>query len=96
MPVLNKLRHDYSARLAVLALDVDDKRETLQQFIATNKVSYRVLIAGKSDDEVGKSYNVRGIPVNVIVSPDGKVRYVEKVFSSASPLEDYIRKLNLR
>jgi thiol-disulfide isomerase/thioredoxin len=96
VPVLNKLTHDYSARLAVLALDVDDKRETLQQFIATNKVSYTVLIAGKSDDEVGKSYNVRGIPVNVIVSPEGKVRYVEKAFSSASPLEDYIRKLNLR
>jgi peroxiredoxin len=96
VPVLNRLTHDYSAQLAVLALDVDDKRETLQQFIATNKVSYRVLIAGKSDDEVGKSYNVRGIPVNVIVSPDGKVRYVEKVFSSASPLQDYIRKLNLR
>jgi peroxiredoxin len=96
VPVLNRLTHDYSAQLAVLALDVDDKRETLRQFIAANKVSYRVLIAGKSDDEVGKSYNVRGIPVNVIVSPDGKVRYVEKAFSSASPLEDYIRKLNLR
>ncbi|HYL16162.1 MAG TPA: redoxin domain-containing protein [Terriglobales bacterium] len=96
VPVLNRLTHDYSARLAVLALDVDDKRENLERFIATNKVSYRVLIAGKSDDEVGKSYNVRGIPVNVIVSPDGKVRYVEKGFSSASPMEDYVHKLDSR
>jgi peroxiredoxin len=96
VPVLNRLTHEHSARFAVVALDVDDKRETLEQFMAQNEVSYRVLIAGKSDDEVGKSYNVRGIPVNVIVSPDGKVRYVEKVFSSASPLEDYIRKLDSR
>ena len=95
-PVLNKLSQDYSARLAVLALDVDDKRENLERFIATNTVSYRVLIAGKTDDEVGKSYNVRGLPVNVIVSPDGKVRYVQEGFSSASPLEDYVRKLSSR
>jgi peroxiredoxin len=95
-PVVNKLTHDYSARLAVLALDVDDKREDLERFIATNKVSYRVLVAGKSDDEVGKSYNVRGLPVNVIVSPDGKVTYVEKGFSSASPLEEYVRRLEFR
>lgn len=88
--------HDYSARLVVLGLDVDDKREDLERFIATNKVPYRVLIAGKSDDPVGKSYNVRGIPVTVIVSPDGKVKYVEKGFSSASPLEDYVRKLDSR
>jgi peroxiredoxin len=96
VPVLNRLTQNYSPQLAVWALDVDDKRESLEQFIATNKVSYRVLIAGKSDDEVAKSYNVRGFPENVIVSPDGKVRYVEKAFSSASPLEDYVRKLNLR
>jgi peroxiredoxin len=92
-PVLNRLTHDYSARLAVLALDVDDKREDLERFIAKNKVAYRVLIAGKSDDEAGKSYNVRGIPVNVIVSPDGKVKYVGIRFSSASNLEDYVRKV---
>jgi peroxiredoxin len=96
VPVLNTLTQNYSEQLAVLALDVDDKRETLEQFIATNKVSYRVLIAGKPEDGVVKSYNVRGFPENVIVSPDGKVRYVEKAFSSASPLEDYIRKLKLR
>jgi peroxiredoxin len=95
-PVLNKLSHDSSARLVVLALDVDDKREDLERFIATNKVSYNVLIAGKTDDQVGKSYNVRGVPVSVIVSPDGKVMYVEEGFSSASPLEDYVRKLSSR
>lgn len=95
-PVLNKLTNDYSARLAVLGLDVDDKRESLERFIATNPVSYRMLIAGKSDDEVGKSYNLRALPLNVIVSPDGKVRYVQKGFSSASPLEDYVRQLYSR
>jgi peroxiredoxin len=70
VPVLNKLTHDYSAQLAILALDVDDKREDLERFIASNTVSYRVLMAGKSDDQVGKSYNVRGVPVNVIVTPE--------------------------
>ena len=95
-PVLNKLTHDYSPSLAVLALDVDDKRENLDRFIQTNKVSYKVLIAGKLDDEVAKSYNVRGLPLSVIVSPDGEVKYVEEGFSPASPLEDYVRKLYSR
>jgi len=76
------IRHD----LPFLALDVDDKREDLERFIASNTVSYRVLIAGKS-------YNVRGLPVNVIVTPDGKVSYVQVGFSSASSLEDYARTL---
>jgi thiol-disulfide isomerase/thioredoxin len=95
-PLLNKLTHDYSARLVVLALDVDDKRENLERFIAGNTVSYKILIAGKTDDEVGKSYNVRALPVNVIINPDGKVSYVQKGFSLAAPLEDYVRQLYLR
>ena len=96
VPLLNKLAHDYSARLVVLALDVDDKRENLERFIAGNTVSYKILIAGKTDDEVGKSYNVRALPVNVIVNPDGKVSYVQKGFSLAAPLEDYVRQLYSR
>ena len=96
VPLLNKLAHDYSARLVVLALDVDDKRENLERFIAGNTVSYKILIAGKTDEEVGKSYNVRALPVNVIVNPDGRVSYVQKGFSLAAPLEDYVRQLYLR
>jgi peroxiredoxin len=95
-PLLNKLTNDYSARLAVLALDVDDNRENLERFIATTTVSYKVLVAGKSDDGVGKSYNVRGLPLTVIVSPDGKVKYVEEGFSPASPLGEYVRNLCAR
>jgi peroxiredoxin len=79
-----------------LALDVDDKREDLDRFIETNTLSYKVLIAGKSDDQVGKSYNVRGLPLNVIINPDGTVRYVQRGFSSRSPLENYVRQLYSR
>ena len=96
VPLLNKLAHDYSARLVVLALDVDDKRENLERFIAGNTVSYKILIAGKTDEEVGKSYNVRALPVNVIVNPDGKVSYVQKGFSLAAGLEDHVRQLYSR
>jgi hypothetical protein len=82
----------------ILGLDVDDKPDSLQRYLARNPLAYQVLSAGQLGDPLAKSYAVRGVPLNVLVDPKGVVRYVEVGFEPPSPsepppLESYLQSI---
>ena len=76
IPVLNYLRTNYSARVIVLGVDINDGPETLQRFLTQHPLSYPVLLGGTFDDSFARSYNVHLAPTNVVISPDAKIRFV--------------------
>lgn len=92
IPILNKWVKDYSGKLVVLGLDVDDEPEKLREFLSKTPLAYIVLIAGKREGQIAKAYNCNAVPWNVLVSPDGLVQYVEAGFLPTSSLEEYLRK----
>ena len=93
IPLLKKWAADFAGKLVVLGLNVEDKADALQEFLNETPLPYNVLIAGKFQDKVPQAYNVRGIPLNVIVSPDGTVAYLEVGFLPLSPLESHLQSL---
>jgi thiol-disulfide isomerase/thioredoxin len=98
LPFLEAWSKEYSRNLVVLGLDVNDKPDSLARYLARNPIAYDILLAGQIGDPPAKSYAVRGVPVNVIVDPNGVVRYVELGFEPPSPtapppLQTYLRSI---
>ncbi len=91
IPLLKKWATDFAGKLVVLGLNVEDNADALQDFLSDTPLPYRVLIAGQFQDKVSQAYNVRSIPLNVIVAPDGTVAYLEVGFLPLSPLESYLQ-----
>jgi hypothetical protein len=76
-----------AGKVVVLSVDIDDKEDSLKRYLTRHPLPYEVLLGGEMDGPVGKSYNVRGAPLNVVIDPKGAVRYVEFGFEPASPTE---------
>ena len=76
IPALNYLGLHYKSSLTVVSVAIDDSPETLRKFLAQQPLSYPVLLGGSFDDPFARSYNVYGAPTNVIIAPNGDVRFV--------------------
>ena len=76
IPALNYLDSHYTSRLTVVSVAINDSPETLRKFLAQRPLSYPVLLGGSFDDPFARSYNVCAAPTNVIIAPNGDVRFV--------------------
>lgn len=98
LPFLEAWSKRYTGKLVILGLDVNDKPDSLGSYLARHPLAYEVLLAGQLGDATAKSYAVRGVPLNVLVDPNGVARYVEVGFEPSSPsepppLESYLQSI---
>lgn len=93
MPVLERLARDLHPNLVVLGLNVDDDPNEFARFLDHHSLAYPILAAGKLEGLVARAYDTQGLPRNVLVAPDGSVRYVEVGFLPLSPLDSTLRRL---
>jgi peroxiredoxin len=71
VPGLEKLHKRYSSKgLVVLGISVDQEWDTVKTFAAENGVTYTVL---KGDDDVITKYQVRTIPMLIIMNKEGNI-----------------------
>jgi thiol-disulfide isomerase/thioredoxin len=83
MPTTEKLYADYKAQgLVVLAVDVDETRDTVDKFLKTNPVAYPVLMGTESG--IPPAYGVSAYPTFVLIGPDGKVAAHQIGFSETA------------
>jgi thiol-disulfide isomerase/thioredoxin len=89
--VLNKLARKFERRLVILALDVNDEPDALQQFLQKRPLSYTVLKAGKIDGPVATSYGVTGLPLTLVIAANGLVDFVQAGGATEDTLETHVR-----
>jgi thiol-disulfide isomerase/thioredoxin len=83
MPTTEKLYADYKAQgLVILAVDVDETRDTVDKFLKTNPIAYPVLMGTESG--IPPAYGVSAFPTFVLIGPDGKVAAHQIGFSEAA------------
>jgi thiol-disulfide isomerase/thioredoxin len=83
MPITEKLHQDYKDKgLVLLAIDVGEKRETVEKFMLTKPFTSPVIMG----DEAGMAtaYSVNLFPTFVVIGPDGKVLSHQFGFSEAA------------
>ena len=76
LPALKELGSHYTSKLDVIGIALNDKRETLQKFVGDEQLPYVVLVGGTFDDRTAREYNVDSAPTNVVIDPEGQVRFV--------------------
>lgn len=65
-----KLYDEYKADgFMVLAIDVNEEKETIKEYIKNKKLGFPVLL--DTDGKVASEYGIRGVPVHFIVDREG-------------------------
>jgi len=83
MPTTEKLHADYKAQgLVILAVDVDETRETVEKFLKSKPMDYPVLMGSESG--IPAAYGVTVFPTFVLIGPDGKIAAHQFGFSEAA------------
>lgn len=71
-PALEKLYQKFGARgLIIVAISVDEERNTVQRYLKENGLSYPVGLS--TENEMPRAYQVGLFPTYIVISPDGTV-----------------------
>ncbi len=82
---------EFGSELAIIGVNVDENAEEVKRSLQDEPLPYTVVLIGGFRETIAESYNLGGIPLNVVVNPDGWVTYVEYGFGPDSGLGAYLR-----
>ena len=57
-----------------------DPFQLAKEFAEKHKLTYIVLVDESEDGKVAQLYRVEGVPTNVVIGKDGKIRYLQAGF----------------
>jgi len=57
-----------------------DAFQRAREFVGKHKLTYTVLVDASEDGKVAQLYGVVGVPTNVVIGKDGKIRYLKAGF----------------
>ena len=85
IPKYRKIQETYSPKgLVVIYINIMEPASKVSRFAKANSINYRVLL--DEDGSVGTLYNVIGVPMMVLVGPDGVIAKITHN-SSDMPLD---------
>ncbi|MFA6809405.1 MAG: TlpA disulfide reductase family protein [Eubacteriales bacterium] len=91
MPDIQKISQEYKDDLIVLAVNVGDSQNTVQDFITQNNYDFTVLLDTNMD--VARQYQITTIPVSIFINKDGVIISKRIGAISESQMKSYIEKL---
>jgi peroxiredoxin len=71
IPALKQLYADYTGRIEILGVSLDEDPEAVRDFVREQGLTYPILLGAASD--VSDRYAVQGIPALFLLDKDGKV-----------------------
>lgn len=90
IPKLKTLHKQFAKKeFEILAINVRESKKTVSSFINKKDIRYTVLL--DTDGSVAKSYNVLGVPTNIIVGKNGNIKYKANILPVNT--KDFIEKL---
>jgi len=94
MPDIEKMYQKYKDRgLVVLAVDLNEDKATVQNFISQAGYTFKVLL--DQNGVTSSDYNTSSIPVSVFVDKNGGIIATRVGSLTESEMEGYIAKLGL-
>ncbi len=95
MPALDILNNRYKDKgLVILGISIDRKKETVEEFLSKNPVSYPILLDQKGEVFVNK-YTVTGLPATYLIDREGHIveQYIGKKDFTSQEFTDLIERL---
>lgn len=91
-PAMERLNNDYAERgLAVVAVGVDEKRENMQRFLDSVKVSFAVV--GDARHKLVAAADIRSMPTSFLIDRTGKIRFVHAGFDGDKTTREYVKEI---
>jgi len=91
IPSLVELQKQYPNDLVVLGFSVDDPVDKLKPYAKEFQINYPILV-GLGREDVQEAYGpLWGIPVSVIITPDGKIQKKHSGIASKEQFEQEIK-----
>lgn len=72
IPKLNELSRAYGDKLVILYVDINEMEGIVRKLVQDKGIQYTTLL--DPTGEVANSYNVTGIPQNILIDKDGMIR----------------------
>ncbi|MCR4437185.1 MAG: TlpA disulfide reductase family protein [Clostridiales bacterium] len=92
MPEIEKVYQQYKDKdFVVLAVDLGEDKNTVQNFIKQNNYNFKVLL--DSDQSVATKYNITAIPVSYFIDKDGNVVTKRVGALSEEEMQSYVKQL---
>ena len=91
-PVMEDLQEKYKDRgLVVLAVNVDETNELMQNFLKKHAVTFPVV--RDADQKLVAAFAPETMPTSFLVDTDGKVRYLHNGFHGETTRKEYITEI---
>lgn len=92
-PVMEELQKTYGEKgLVVLAVNLDEEKSAMDDFLKQNKVSFTVV--RDASKKLVSAVNISSMPSSFILGPDGKVAAVHKGFHGKETGKQYAREIS--
>ena len=79
MPLLEKLQKEYPNNMVLLAINLEESRDTVRDYIRQQGLNSHVLLDEKGS--LGEVYGTEAIPMQVLIDKEGIVRDIKTGFS---------------
>jgi thiol-disulfide isomerase/thioredoxin len=95
MPVLERIRSEYQQELTLLAINLEEPKDQVEEYVRSQQLQSTVLL--DNEGLVGRAYGAGSIPMQVLIDQQGMVRHVQVGFSprAADQLRREIEKLRI-
>lgn len=90
-PVLDELQKKYGGRLAVVAVNVDEKAANMEKFLAKHSVSFTVVRDARQ--KLVAVAEPPTMPSSFVLDGEGKVRFVHNGFHGEDTRKEYISEI---
>ena len=91
MPMLDKIQEEYSGKLSVLAINLQEPKNMVREYVLKQNLSSRVLL--DEDYSIGTRYGTSAIPTQFLVDQNGIVRQIWTGYYPAAQIKAEINKL---
>ena len=84
LPVVERLQKEFPSTLILLAINLQDRKEEITDFIYKLGLTSQVLM--DENGSVGQAYGAASIPMEVLIDKQGVVRFVQMGFDPRSTI----------
>ena len=90
-PVLDELQKKYGDKVVVLGINVDEKREKMDAFLAKHPVSFTVV--RDAEQKLVAAVEPAAMPTSFILDATGKVRFLHNGFHGEDTRKEYVSEI---
>ena len=91
MPMLDNIQQNYSGKLSVVAVNLQEPKGVVREYILAQNLHSTVLL--DEEGSVGIRYGAESIPLQILIDQKGIVRYIAMGVKSPREWRDEINKL---